>query len=508
LVASSSSYFGDADDRDVVRDDVRRFSQRTPGGRLVYVKLVDLLGAHGVAQLARTMLADRVPLRRAAARIFGADLAWFWRQWQGDDIPGVNYRLARIATTPLMPAGVHARIDVERQGADLREPVEVRVLDRAGAAHDLVWNEPGPTHRFDLDLPAGLSSVEIDPRHRLVESALGALDASDDPLVDNRDPRRLRVIYSGFGALLDITALQASFAAAVTVKPQHDLHNSLLVIATRSPSTTAGISAAYARLFGRQADRNRLTTDAGLGLSAAVLDPDYGVGSNEAVHARWRLGANLFLEYDDRDYFIDPWRAIGFSVGIHTSLTGIDTGQHLAQAGAALEALRLLEIAPGHVLAFDVQTGVTFGDIRVRSQLGQIGGPFGLRGFGGDELFGRGEAVGHIELRDRYLSDLDWNIAHFTSVRGFGGNLFVDAGVVTSCSDLGVGKNDVFTDVGYSFRILHDAFGVYQQMMAIDLAIPLNRHDRVCLGQHALGAPGMPLTRPPFVVLVSFLPSF
>ena len=58
------------------------------------------------------------------------------------------------------------------------------------------------------------------------------------------------------------------------------------------------------------------------------------------------------------------------------------------------------------------------------------------------------------------------------------------------------------------FRVLHDAFGVYQQMLSIDLAVPLNRHDRVCMGQNSLGPAGMPLRRPPFVVLISFLPSF
>ena len=93
-------------------------------------------------------------------------------------------------------------------------------------------------------------------------------------------------------------------------------------------------------------------------------------------------------------------------------------------------------------------------------------------------------------------------------MRGFGGSLFLDAGVVTSCADLGVGRNDVFIDVGYSFRILHDAFGVYQPMMSVDVAVPRDRHHRVCLGARSLRTPTMPVTRPPFVVLVSFLPSF
>ena len=223
LVASSSSYFGDLDDHDVVRDDVRRFAHATPGGHLVYAKLLDLLGLPGMTRMARAITGEGIPLRRAAERVFGADLGWFWRQWQGGAVPRVNYRLAKVQTTSLSPTGVHAHIEINRQGADLLEPVEIRVVDRAGVAHDLTWTERGATHGFELDLPAGLASVEIDPRHRLVENAVGSLDVSDDPLTDNRSPKRWRLIYSGFGALLDVTALQASFAAAVTAKPQHDL---------------------------------------------------------------------------------------------------------------------------------------------------------------------------------------------------------------------------------------------------------------------------------------------
>src|SRR6185503_11045525 len=142
----------------------------------------------------------------------------------------VNYRLAAIKTTPLAPTGVHVVIDVEREGADLQEPVEIQVMDRAGVAHDLVWNQRGASTRLELDLPAGLASVQVDPRGRLVETALGSLQPEDDPLGDNREPHRWRLTYSGFGALVDVTALNASFAAAVTVKQKHLLRNWFILL--------------------------------------------------------------------------------------------------------------------------------------------------------------------------------------------------------------------------------------------------------------------------------------
>jgi hypothetical protein len=297
----------------------------------------------------------------------------------------------------------------------------------------------------------------------------------------------------------------------VTLKPQHDLRNAFELLVSRTQAIDVGASASYERRFGRQADTNRLTSGAGFGLSVQRPNPTFGVAPGEAPQPGWRVSGNLLFEHDDRDYLIDPWRAVGLELGLGTTWTALESGERLAQVSAGAELVRLFELRPGHVLALDLQAGVTAGDLRKRSQLYHLGGATGLRGYGVDELLGRGRGVARLELRDRYVSDLDWNIAHFTSVRGFGGNLFVEAGMVTSCDDLSVTKDDLFYDVGYTFRVLHDAFGVYQQLLAVDLAVPLNRHDRVCLGQHSLGSPadGQPsLRRPPFVVLISFLPNF
>ena len=511
LLASSASYFGDVEDSDVLRDDIRRFSHHQPGPRFIYAKLLDLVGPAGVAQIARTVVGERVPLRQAAARVFGAPLDWFWRQWLSGPPPRVNYRLSAVQSSPLKPRGAHVVVEVERQGADLLEPVEVRVNDRDGGAHDLLWKERGQRHRFELDLPAGLSSVELDPRHRLTESGVGSLTPADDPRLDNRVPKRWRLIYDGFGALLDVSALQLAFAGAVTLKPQHDLRNSFDFLVAHSQSTDASVSASYQRLFGHQADPNRLTSGFGGGISLARPNATYGVAAGAPPEPGWRLSGNLVFQHDDRDYFIDPWHALGLEVDAGYTLTALGTGERYSQLFAGAELKRLLELAPGHVLAFDFKLNGTVGDIRKRSQLYVLGGAAGLRGFGVDELPGRARGVARVELRDQYASDLDWDLGHFTSVRGLGGNLFFEAGAVSSCDGFSVTRDDVFYDVGYTFRVLHDAFGVYQQLLAIDVAVPLNRHDRVCLGQHALGSPAAgqaTITRPSFVVLLSFLPNF
>jgi hypothetical protein len=513
LVASSSSYFGDLERGETERDDVRRFAHALPDGRFIHAKLVDLVGTARVTEIGRLVAAEGIPLRRATARVFGAPLDWFWAEWLASPSPRVNYRLTAVRTTPLGPGGVHVSIDIERQGSDVREPVEVRVVDRDGVNHDLVWAEyhAASVHRFELDVPAGLDAVEIDPRHRLAESAIGSLDPADDPLSDNRRPRRLRLIYSGFGALLDLTSLRWQVAAALTLKPQHDLHNEVYLLIDHRQEIEAGLHASYERRFGRQANANRLASGAGFGLFVERPNATFGVSAGAAPQPGWRFGGGLVLEHDDRDYLIDPWHAVGFELDLGATLTALERGDRLLQVWAGVDLVRLFELAPGHVLALNLQSIVTGGDIRERSQLFNLGGARELRGYGNDELLGRGRALARLELRDRYVSDLDVNLGHFTSLRALGGNVFVEAGVVTSCDDLTVSRNDVFYDVGYTFRVLHDAFGVYQQLLAVDLAVPLGRHDRVCLGQHSLGSPadGQPsIRRPPFSILVSFLPNF
>ena len=191
-------------------------------------------------------------------------------------------------------------------------------------------------------------------------------------------------------------------------------------------------------------------------------------------------------------------------MGVGYTLTVLESGGgNLSQVSAGAEALRLFELAPGHVFALDSRLAITAGDIRLRSQLTSAGGADGdARLFRRRASRRARTSLAASQLRDDYISGLDWNLLHLTSVRGFAGTLFFDAAAITGCDGYSLSRENVYYDVGYSFRVLHDAFGVYQQLFSIDLAIPLNRHGNsgACLAA--------PPARPPFVVLVSFVPSF
>ena len=504
LLASSSSYFGDVQDEDRVRDDVRLFADpAAPSPRLVYNKLLDLIGGPNFPTLARRTLHEGVPFRRAAAETFGADLGWFWRQWLGP-LPRVNYRLEAVRVTPLAGGGSHLEIDVRREGALIREPVEVAVVDRAGLTQVLRWDDATGAHRFTVDLPAGLKSVEIDPRARLVETALGSLRPSDDPRTDNRDPPRWRLLYEGFGALLNITALTASFEAAFLLKPQHDLRHAFLLTAFHSQKTDFGVGGAYFWNFGGQADKNTLDSYLLGGIDLSRINPNFGLGAGDMPQPGYQVSGRLVLAHDTRDFLFDPWHAVGANLGVGYALTALEDGERLSQVSVAAGALRLFELAPGHVLGLDATLSATFGDIELPVQLTDAGGQGGLRGYLPGVLLGRANAIGSVQFRDDYVSGLDWNLLHFTTVRGFAGTLFADAAAVSSCDGYGLSSQNVFDDVGYSFRVLHDAFGVYQQLLSIDLGIPIN--PRPPAGS-CLGRTPAPVSRS-YTVQITFFPSF
>jgi hypothetical protein len=503
LLASSSTYFGDVQDEDKIRDDVRLFANPgAPSPRLIYSKLLDLVGGAAFSRLARKALDEGVPLRQAASETFGADLGWFWRQWLGP-LPRLNYRLEAVRVTPRAGGGDHVVIDVRREGEQLREPVEIAVADRAGVTQTLRWDDATAGHRFEVDLPAGLKSVEIDPRERLVETALGSLRPSDDPRYDNRDPARWRFLYEGFGALLNVTALTANFEAAFLLKPQHDLRHALLLTAYHNERTDIGVGNAFFWNFGRQADKNTLSSYLLGGLNLARINPDFGLESGGTRQPGYQIWGRLLLAHDTRDYLYDPWTAIGGGLGVGYTLTLLENGAKLSQFGVGGQALRLFELGPGHVLALNASANAVFGDIRLPVQLTDAGGLNGLSGYFAGVLLGRANAVGNLQLRDDYVSGLDWNLLHFTTVRGLAGTVFGDVGAVTGCDDYHFSRQNVFYDVGYSFRVLHDAFGVYQQLLSIGVAVPINPRPPTGM---CLGAPFAAAR--PFTLLITFFPTF
>src|SRR5262249_45796792 len=153
-----------------------------------------------------------------------------------------------------------------------------------------------------------------------------------------------------FGALVNISQITANFAAAFLFKPQHDLRHQILASVFHSETSTLGVRADYGWNFGAQADKNTLTSSLSGGLGLARLNPSFGLLVGQSPEPGWRFTARAGLSHDTRDYLFDPWRAVGLAAGVSGALTALEDGERLTQISGGLEALRLIELLPGHVL--------------------------------------------------------------------------------------------------------------------------------------------------------------
>jgi hypothetical protein len=245
----------------------------------------------------------------------------------------------------------------------------------------------------------------------------------------------------------------------------------------------------------------------GASVIAARLNSHYAVDPALGPQPGTRLTFGLSGFYDDRFSLIDPWRVKGLYGGVSYSATVLDTGAVYNQGTVAVEGLRLFDVAPGHVLAADLDVAATFGDLKLRNQMVQAGGPYHLRGYDPAELLGRARAVLRLEYRHVFVQGLTWNLAHFFFLRGFGGALLAEGAAISTCDGYAPTRNGLFADVGYSLRGFFDYLGVSQGVMSLDVAVPLRRNiRRSCFGESA--ADDIIAGRRSWYLMASFAPSF
>ena len=162
-------------------------------------------------------------------------------------------------------------------------------------------------------------------------------------------------------------------------------------------------------------------------------------------------------------------------------------------------------MAPGHVLGLNATAAATFGDIELPVQLTDAGGQTGLRGYFPGVLLGRANAIASVQFRDDYVSGLDWNLLHFTTVRGFAGTLFADAAAVTACDGYGLSQPE---------RLLRRRLQLPRPARRVRRlsAAALDRRrvpDRLATRRPAPASAGPPApVTQAFTLLVTFFPSF
>jgi hemolysin activation/secretion protein len=163
-------------------------------------------------------------------------------------------------------------------------------------------------------------------------------------------------------------------------------------------------------------------------------------------------------------------------------VTVLDDAQVLWQATVGGDVEYTAHLADGHGLAMVLSAALTAGDLSIARQMLALGGAGGLRGYGVDELLGRARVLTRVEYRHVFVHDLDINLLHSLYLRGIGGAVFTEAGVVSACDSYKISSSGFGADAGYSLRFFADWFGVSQTTFNLDLAVPLYRPQRSCFG--------------------------
>ncbi|HWM86054.1 MAG TPA: hypothetical protein VNO33_09455 [Kofleriaceae bacterium] len=514
----AEAYFGDLASSDALRDDPRRFMNVRPRGRLYYEKLRDLLGPARLDGAMRAILTRGQDHRAAAAAAAGAPLDWFFRQWSLPH-PRVDYRLVSHSARAIPPsaAGQGARYEnlvvvareTEPGDRAIVEPVTVVATDSDGTRHRLRWSGRGARGTLRYVSSSPVDWAWVDPEARLIETPVGR--PGQHARFDNRDQHPVRFVYNNLGVLLNVSDLSALIAADFTLKRVHDLENEIRFVGFTSAEVRYGATVTYRRGFGREVTPDRLLGRAALSLGAARLDGDFFSEGTELERPATQLSLTASLGADTQVFLFEPLAR--HEARIHASLfaTRRDAiadpmdgtpAEFLLSGEVGAWLSRTITPRDGHTLAGEIGAAAAVGDIESRSQLLSAGGAAGVRGFAPGALFGRVLASARGEYRHAFIHDLDWNLGHYSFVRGFGGVAFVDVGVLSPCdSYLPSGKRSFYTSAGYGLQYFYDNFGTLAGLTRVDLAFRMTGEPEPCFGETADDGPVAQL-------YISFLPPF
>jgi hypothetical protein len=466
------------EEEDPWRDAPWHFMNRLAGGRRIHAKLEDRLGVEETDRLAAAILSGEgglVPLLRER---LGEDTAAFLARWSGP-YPSVNYRIAGVRDENLADGRVRHVVEVARDGEPIREPVTVRIEDRDDAIADEVWSGEGDPGEVRWTSGAPVKRVRVDPEQRLQEDpALG----DKHPLGDNTVPLPWRLpLLTRFVLWGDVLSGEPHVDVSMAMRREYDLTNSIHLNGAYTPRKGGG-SVSFLRHFGPKRTLNARTWHAGPILGAMRYNETERAGPDipeESLVAATMGTVGVMLGRDDRVYFWDPTGGLAFVAAAEYSVGRGDDGRTLHVGSASARLFQILTAAIGHSFAlYGGATGV-IGD-PVAADLATLSNRQVLRGFDLDETYGRLGFYGVAEYRHT-LIDLSW-LPKILLVRldRLQGALFVGAGTISRPNgyDGLFSAERLFTEAGYGFRIHTFSFGLTQNLLALDLGVPLTPLDR------------------------------
>ncbi|OGR15297.1 MAG: hypothetical protein A2341_09955 [Deltaproteobacteria bacterium RIFOXYB12_FULL_58_9] len=462
------TYFAVIDETPRVRWRLDDFDHTLPRGKLLYEKLVDLLGRTAVAKIVDRYLLDDAPFATVAGIQAGRPLEEWLVTWLSS-YPQVNYSVRQV------DAEESIVVIVEASGPDAArvvEPVTVEVVDAAGVTHRQKRLGPGEL-RFAALGPA--AQVVLDPEHRLVEQWQTAGQGSR---FDNQQPPSWRFMLSGLAGAVSATNTELDVVASFSLRRLHDLRWRWDYVAAYGP-TKLGFATGATWGFGAEVTPLVLAHQVGLSVGYERLRRE---GANILPGDQLSLLAHY--RFDDR---LTPyWSFTGKGWTAHAAWTigrGVKGDPYtFANFGGAV--LGILPLAFGHSLVGRLRGDLNLGDTPPQELL-SVGDLYHAgRGYLRDDARGSRRFVATGEYRHLLAGDANTDFGGVVTWTRWEGALFAD-GVALDVDDPRGCARTWFADVGYGLRFIGDALGVLPVVVTVDFGVPL---------VHCSGARTRPLT--------------
>ena len=370
--------------------------------------------------------------RRSAAQ----SLDWFWKQWLGP-YPNGRLSLRRRHHRAARQARPGARARVIKLGAHRagRAGRGARHRSARATSRTETWDGVGREHTYVFDMTAALSA-----RSRSIRAA--GSSRSCPARSDDLEVRRPQT------AALEVHLQQLRRPSALL--PDAGARPVARLLAGAHPRSAPRAALRRLSLGGDRGRRHRARTRTASGArsrpraSSSALRPvarrlrasipsfaqAIGAGANPGT----LLTASVSWGYDDRLFVWEPMRALSLGAALAVDETVLDNGavlsQGVASARLGVDPRARRRPRAGH-------------DRRRRRHLrrpqdsrarcSRSAAPAALRGYDVASLLGRWYVFGRAEWRHIYTHELDVNLLHSLYVRGIGGGLFAEAGVVSQC---------------------------------------------------------------------------
>ncbi|MBK7153478.1 MAG: hypothetical protein IPH72_17160 [Sandaracinaceae bacterium] len=456
-VAFVDVYFGRVAEPDLFRDDPVQARRVHSRGRLLLEYTRDALReGDALAALGLGLLRGEVPARELFANAGVAEPV-LEQQLANPRLP-VNYHLGEIHSTRRGAAFVH-RVEVVRRGATRPESVPVRVSDRRGNVAEGVWGGEDERGFVELETPAPLRSVWIDPLGRRPESPTVA---GGHPTRDNTNRLPLRPpILQRFEP-----SYAGGFGVAVSfgIFRKFDLENSAVVDLTLYPRSFGG-SLRYVRSFGRTRDMNHRVAS---GSAGVAVERVLALRAGGEDGTRYSVFGGV--SYNDKRYYLDPRHGQAISAGVRLAWAHGDEGTSGAAVSFVLRGNVTRSPSWRHAFVFAADVAGVIGTTLEGQQQG-IGGPGLLRAYEYTELLGLGRLMAVAEYRVTALADLHINLFHLFYLREVQLALFTGAGVIVRSDD---GRDLApAAEVGVGLRLHFEYGGIQPSLLSLDLGVPL-----------------------------------